>query len=90
MMTPFTKMHGNGNDFVLLDNRSRSLALDAGRVRRMADRRFGIGFDQLLVLEPPSNGAIGASLASVSPPTALPHRFTSTPDMKPTDHAVTS
>ena len=57
MMTPFTKMHGNGNDFVLLDNRSRTLALDAGRVRRMADRRFGIGFDQLLVLEPPSNGA---------------------------------
>lgn len=56
MLIPFTKMHGNGNDFVLLDNRDRSLPLDPQRVRALAHRRFGIGCDQLLVAEPPRNG----------------------------------
>lgn len=51
MSTPFTKMHGNGNDFVLIDNRSGHLSLDPSRVRRIADRRRGIGCDQLLVAE---------------------------------------
>lgn len=47
----FWKMHGLGNDFVVLDARDEPLSLDDGRVRALADRRTGIGFDQLLVIE---------------------------------------
>jgi diaminopimelate epimerase len=49
----FTKMHGLGNDFVVLDATREPLLLDAERVRRIARRRFGIGCDQVLVVEPP-------------------------------------
>ena len=53
MRLPFTKMHGLGNDFVVLDGREQPLpALTAGIVRRLANRREGIGCDQLIVLEP--------------------------------------
>ena len=52
MRVPFTKMHGLGNDFVLV--RGDGLALpSADRIRELADRRRGIGFDQLLWLEAP-------------------------------------
>lgn len=51
----FTKMHGLGNDFVVLDARAASPELGTGRVRAMADRRTGIGFDQLLVIENPGD-----------------------------------
>lgn len=53
MAIPFTKMHGNGNDFVVIDGRQARLALDRATVRAMADRRRGIGFDQLVVIETP-------------------------------------
>lgn len=46
------KMHGLGNDFVVLDARSRPVALDEERVRAIADRHTGVGCDQLIVLEP--------------------------------------
>lgn len=45
-------MHGLGNDFVVVDCRSRPLALDADAIRRLGDRHFGVGFDQLLTIEP--------------------------------------
>jgi diaminopimelate epimerase len=48
----FTKMHGAGNDFVLVDGTAIGLDLDPGRIRALADRHRGIGFDQLLVAEP--------------------------------------
>lgn len=48
----FLKMHGLGNDFVVLDARSYPLALSADAVRAIADRRTGVGFDQMVVLEP--------------------------------------
>ena len=48
---PFRKMHGLGNDFVVLDARERPLALDAAGVRRIADRRLGVGCDQLITVE---------------------------------------
>lgn len=47
----FLKMHGTGNDFVLLDARARSVTLDKNTVKRLADRHFGVGCDQLLVLK---------------------------------------
>ncbi len=48
----FHKMHGLGNDFVIVDQRSGKLSLSAEQIRRIADRRRGVGFDQLLLLEP--------------------------------------
>lgn len=54
MATPFTKMQGLGNDFVVFDAVTRPLTLTPARVRRLSDRRFGIGCDQVLVVEPPA------------------------------------
>ncbi|MGA8278310.1 MAG: diaminopimelate epimerase [Rhodanobacteraceae bacterium] len=51
----FTKMHGCGNDFVVLDCRDRPFMLDRARIRRLGDRHFGVGFDQLLSIEPAGN-----------------------------------
>ena len=56
-MLHFTKMNGAGNDFVLLDNRDGSLALDAAAIARLCDRHRGVGADGLLVVEPAENGA---------------------------------
>ena len=50
-MTRFRKMHGLGNDFVILDAREEAVAMDAARARRIADRRTGIGCDQVILLE---------------------------------------
>ncbi|MDH2432765.1 diaminopimelate epimerase [Pokkaliibacter sp. MBI-7] len=55
MLIRFTKMHGLGNDFMVLDLVTQRLSLSTEKVRELADRNFGIGFDQLLVVEPPSN-----------------------------------
>jgi diaminopimelate epimerase len=52
--TPFLKMHGLGNDFVVLDARTGRLDLTPDRRRTIADRRLGVGCDQLIVLEPPT------------------------------------
>ena len=53
--TPFLKMHGLGNDFVVLDGRTIPLDLPLQRRRAIADRRLGVGCDQLIVLEPPTD-----------------------------------
>jgi len=52
--TPFVKMHGLGNDFVVLDARGTALDLTPERRRAIADRRLGVGCDQLIVLEAPT------------------------------------
>jgi len=52
MSLHFTKMHGIGNDFVVLDCRTQPFALDAAQIARIADRHTGVGFDQLLTIEP--------------------------------------
>ncbi len=51
METPFLKMQGLGNDFVVFDARVQPLALTTAQVRGLADRRTGIGCDQLIVVE---------------------------------------
>ncbi len=51
-MTRFRKMHGLGNDFVILDAREEAVAMDAARARAIADRHLGIGCDQVVLLEP--------------------------------------
>ena len=51
MALRFHKMHGLGNDFVVIDGRLATVAMDAARVRSIADRREGIGCDQLILIE---------------------------------------
>ena len=48
----FTKMHGLGNDFVIIDGRDRAIALLPDTIRTIADRHTGVGCDQLILLEP--------------------------------------
>ena len=50
----FTKMQGAGNDFVVLDATREPLALGAEQMRRLGDRRFGVGADQILIVERPT------------------------------------
>jgi diaminopimelate epimerase len=54
MRIHFTKMHGLGNDFVVIDAVSQHISLRASQIQKLADRHTGIGFDQLLLIEPPS------------------------------------
>ena len=51
MKIPFTKMHGAGNDFVVLDYTGRRFSLSKGQLQRIADRQRGVGCDQILVVE---------------------------------------
>ena len=55
MKLPFTKMHGLGNDFMVLDLTSGEIELSAEQIRRLSHRQFGIGFDQLLQIKSPSS-----------------------------------
>ncbi|HZF95803.1 MAG TPA: diaminopimelate epimerase, partial [Allosphingosinicella sp.] len=52
MRRPFRKMHGLGNDFVVFDAREAPVEIDAARARAIADRKTGVGCDQLIVVEP--------------------------------------
>ncbi|MEW6648287.1 MAG: diaminopimelate epimerase [Pseudomonadota bacterium] len=58
MRLPFVKMHGLGNDFVVIDAYRRDVRLNSAQVRFLADRRFGIGCDQLLMVEKPTQGGV--------------------------------
>jgi diaminopimelate epimerase len=55
MRLKFTKMQGAGNDFVVLDATRHAFSLSAAQLRHLGDRRFGVGADQILVIEPPSS-----------------------------------
>ncbi|MBU1224902.1 MAG: diaminopimelate epimerase [Gammaproteobacteria bacterium] len=54
MKLRFTKMHGLGNDFVVFDGVTQTVALSPEQCRRIADRHFGVGCDQILLVETPS------------------------------------
>jgi diaminopimelate epimerase len=54
MFIRFTKMHGLGNDFVVIDGVSQSIRMTPALARKLANRRLGIGCDQVLLVEPPS------------------------------------
>ena len=58
MRVRFTKMQGAGNDFVVLDATGAPLALDTAQLRTLADRRFGVGADQILVVEKAPNAEV--------------------------------
>jgi diaminopimelate epimerase len=53
MLMNFTKMHGLGNDFVVIDAINQAISLSEQQIRKLADRNFGIGFDQLLMVDKP-------------------------------------
>ena len=57
MLLNFTKMHGLGNDFVVINALAQAVDLGSEQVRRIAHRRFGIGCDQVLLIRPARNGA---------------------------------
>jgi len=57
-MLRFTKMHGLGNDFVMIDAINQDVALTSEQVRRLADRRFGVGCDQVLIVERPTRADV--------------------------------
>ena len=54
MTLQFTKMHGAGNDFVVIDAIRQTVTLDSAQIRRIADRHFGVGCDQLLLVAQPT------------------------------------
>ncbi len=54
MRLKFTKMHGRGNDFVMLNGIAQTVSLTPAQLRQIADRHFGIGCDQILLVEPPT------------------------------------
>ncbi len=54
----FSKMHGLGNDFMVVDATETPFSLDHATINRLGDRKTGVGFDQLLVVEPPQNDGI--------------------------------
>ena len=53
MLVNFSKMQGLGNDFMVIDNVTQNVYLPNDQIKKLADRNFGVGFDQLLVVEPP-------------------------------------
>ena len=55
MLVRFTKMHGLGNDFLVLDTVTQKVKVNSTLVKKLADRNFGVGFDQMLIVEPPSS-----------------------------------
>jgi diaminopimelate epimerase len=59
-MTAFRKMHGLGNDFAVFDARGQGPVLDEAMARAIADRRFGIGCDQVIVIDRPTGDADAA------------------------------
>ena len=62
----FRKMHGLGNDFVVLDRRRDAVAIDAEVARNIADRRIGIGCDQLILVEPPRHPTAQVSMRIIN------------------------
>ena len=62
MKIDFTKMHGAGNDFVVINNLARKLALTIEQIRFLCDRRFGVGADGLLLLEPAAADGVDATM----------------------------
>ncbi len=55
MRLRFTKMQGIGNDFVMLDGVSQKLSISPAKIKKLADRHFGVGCDQVLIVEAPQN-----------------------------------
>ena len=62
MTKKFIKMHGLGNDFAIFDGRNEKIHISADRIRELADRRTGIGFDQMVIIDAPKSPETNAFL----------------------------
>lgn len=62
MKNTFIKMHGLGNDFAIFDARAQTLEIPAEKIRQIGDRRLGIGFDQMVIIDPAKSGETDAFL----------------------------
>lgn len=62
MTKTFIKMHGLGNDFAIFDGRMEKIHVSAEKIRDLADRRTGIGFDQMVIIDPPQTPGTDAFL----------------------------
>jgi len=62
MEIAFTKMHGAGNDFVMIENLDGTIELSSEQVAKLCDRRFGIGADGLILLNPPADESVEATM----------------------------
>jgi diaminopimelate epimerase len=69
MRIAFTKMHGAGNDFVMIENRSGALRLSPEQIDALCHRRFGVGADGVLLLEKPEDPATQDARMVYSTPT---------------------
>ena len=58
MKLSFTKMQGAGNDFVVIDSTREKFALSENQIKRLADRHFGVGADQILVVDRPQGRGV--------------------------------
>lgn len=67
MTVSFLKMHGLGNDFVVIDARVTPFVPDAAQARAIADRRTGVGCDQLIIIEPPRTDGADAFMRIRNP-----------------------
>ena len=63
----FTKMHGLGNDFVIIDRRSNKIEINDNLIQKLSDRRTGAGCDQLITINNPSNGNADVSIDIFNP-----------------------
>lgn len=66
----FSKMHGLGNDFMVVDAVTQNVFFSPELIRRLADRHVGVGFDQLLVVEPPYDPDLDFTTAFLTPTAA--------------------
>ena len=55
MTTNFIKMHGLKNDFVIIDGREKKIHLSKNQIKKIANRKIGLGCDQIIILEKPKN-----------------------------------
>ena len=63
----FTKMHGLGNDFVIIDRRSNKIEINDNLIQKLSDRRTGAGCDQLITINNPSGGNADVSIDIFNP-----------------------
>ena len=61
-MINFDKMHGNGNDFIVINTIENTHKLSKSKIKKLSDRNFGIGFDQVISIGPPTRDSFDFSI----------------------------
>ena len=61
-MINFDKMHGNGNDFIVINSIENTYKLSKSKIKILSDRNFGIGFDQIILIDPPTKDSFDFSI----------------------------